>query len=123
MKARTLRTTLRALHVLAFGAYYGGHVFSVPAERLLPALVAVVATGALFMLFEIWRAPVWLHQLRGVCTYIKVALLVSVAVFWEQRIWILTLIVVLGVVVSHAPGRLRYYSVLHRRVIATHGKG
>ncbi len=123
MKARTLRTTLRILHALAFGAYYGGHVFSVSPERLLPALVAVVATGVLFMLFEIWRAPVWLHQLRGVCTYVRLALLVSVAIFWEQRIWILTGIAVLGVIVSHAPSSFRYYSVLRRRVIPTHGKG
>lgn len=123
LKTRPLRTTLRTLHVLAFGAYYGGHVFSVPAERLVPALVAVVATGVLFMLFEIWRAPVWLHQLRGVCTYIKLALLACVALFWEQRIWLLTLIVVLGVVVSHAPSRFRYYSLLRRRVISTEGKG
>jgi uncharacterized membrane protein len=123
MNSRPVRTTLRTLHVLAFGAYYGGHVFSVAPDRLFPALVAVVATGVLFMLFEIWRAPVWLHQLRGVCTYIKLALLVCTAFFWEQRIWILTLIVVLGVVVSHAPGRIRYYSVLYRRVISSEGKG
>ncbi len=123
MNSRPVRTTLRTLHVLAFGAYYGGHVFSVAPDRLFLALVAVVATGVLFMLFEIWRAPVWLHQLRGVCTYTKLALLVSTAFFWEQRIWILTLIVVLGVVVSHAPGRIRYYSVLYRRVISSEGKG
>jgi hypothetical protein len=123
MTTRTLRTTLRTLHVLAFGAYYGGHVFQVSTERLFPALVAVVVTGGLFALFEIWSNPVWLHQLRGVCTYIKIVLLASAALFWEQRIWILTLIVVLGVVAAHAPSRFRYYSLLHRRVINSHGKG
>jgi hypothetical protein len=123
MTTRTLRTTLRTLHVLAFGAYYGGHVFHVSTERLFPALVAVVVTGGLFALFEIWSNPVWLHQLRGVCTYIKIVLLASAALFWEQRIWILTLIVVLGVVAAHAPSRFRYYSLLHRRVINSHGKG
>jgi hypothetical protein len=123
MKARTLRTTLRTLHVLAFGAYYGGHVFAIPAERLVPALVAVVSTGVLFMFFEISQAPAWLHQLRGVCTYIKLGLLASSAIFWDQRVVLLTLIVVLGVVVSHAPSDFRYYSVLRRRVISTHGKG
>lgn len=123
MKSRTLRTTLRTLHVLAFGAYYGGHLFSVPTERLKPALLAVVATGLLFMAFEVSRSPVWLHQLRGVCTYVKMALLGAAALFWEQRIWFLTLIVVLGVVVSHAPSSFRYYSLLRRRVIESHGKG
>jgi uncharacterized membrane protein len=123
MNTRTLRTTLRTLHVLAFGAYYGGHVFQVSTERLFPALVAVVVTGGLFALFEAWSNPVWFHQLRGVCTYVKIVLLASVALFWEERVWILTFIVVLGVVAAHAPSRFRYYSVLHRRVVETHGKG
>jgi len=54
MNTRVLRTTLRTLHVLAFGAYYGGHVFQVPTERLFPALVAVVVTGGFFAAFEAW---------------------------------------------------------------------
>ena len=120
---RTLRTTLRSLHVLAFTAYTGGQLYSVPSELLAPALAAVLGTGSLFMLFEISRAPVWLHQLRGVGTYLKLALLASTAVFWEQRQGILALIVVIGVVISHAPGSFRYYSVLERRVVKSHGNG
>jgi hypothetical protein len=123
MNTRILRTTLRTLHVLAFGAYYGGHVFNVPTERLFPALVAVVVTGGLFAVFEAWSNPVWLHQIRGACTYVKIMLLASVGLFWEQRIWILTLIVIIGVVVAHAPSRVGYDTVLHRRVVESHGKG
>lgn len=123
VNSRALRTTLRTLHVLAFGAYYGGHVFGVEAERLAFALLAVVTTGILFMFYEIARAPVWIHQLRGVCTYFKIVLLAASGVFWDERVWILTAIVVIGVVVSHAPGSFRYYSLLERRVIESHGKG
>ncbi len=57
------------------------------------------------------------------CTYAKLALLASTAIFWEQRLWLLTLVIILGVVVSHAPSQFRYDSVLRRRVISTHGKG
>ena len=120
---RFLRTTLRTLHLLAVSAYYGGHVFSVPPERLAPAAVAVVATGVLFAIFEGVSAPVWLVQVQGVATYVKLALVASVALFWDLRIWILSLVMVIGVVVSHAPGRLRYYSVLHRRVVYIDGNG
>ena len=123
MKSRTLRTTLRTLHILAFGAYYGGQLYSVSAERLEPALAAVVGTGVLFMLFEISRAPVWLHQLRGVFTYGKIGLLISAMLFPDYTIALLTLIVILGVIVSHAPSSFRYYSVLRRQVLSTHGKG
>ena len=121
--SRPLRTSLRTLHLLAFGALYGGHVFAVDAERLEPALVAVVATGLAFMLFEVWRSPIWLVQLRGVATYLKLALLLLVGPFWDQRVAILSLVVVIGAVVSHMPGRYRYYSLLHRRVMRSGEKG
>ena len=117
------RTTLRSAHMIAFGAYYGGHLFSVEPERLLPALAAVLATGGAFMCFEIWRAPVWVAQIRGVACYLKLALLVSIAAYWEYRIAILTLVVVIATVISHAPAWLRYYSLLHLREVTTDSKG
>ncbi len=115
--SRPLRTTLRTAHLLAFGALYGGHVFGVSAERLLPALLAVLATGGAFMLFEIWRAPIWLVQVRGAATYCKIALLLTINPLWEYRLVILTLVVVIGAVVSHMPGQYRYYSLRHGRVM------
>jgi hypothetical protein len=121
--SRAVRTTLRTAHMIAFAAYYGGHVFSVGPERLLPALVAVIATGGAFMSFEIWRAPVWLVQIRGLAGYAKIALLISVAAYWEYRVAILTLIVVIATLISHAPGHIRYYSLLHLRVVNTDSKG
>jgi uncharacterized membrane protein len=120
---RILRTALRTLHLLAVGAYFGGHVFSVPPERLMPAVVAVVATGLLFVVFETWSEPVWLVQMRGVATYVKLALTASVPLLWDQRIWILSLVMTIGVVITHAPANLRYYSVKHRRVVYTDGNG
>jgi len=121
--SRPLRTTLRTTHLLAFGALYGGHVFDIAPERLLPALAAVLASGGAFMLFEIWRAPIWLVQVRGVATYAKLGLLLSVPAFWAERVWILSAIVVIGTVVSHMPSRYRYYSLLHRRVMNGGEKG
>jgi hypothetical protein len=123
LAVRVLRTTLRTAHLLAVGAYYGGHVFSVSPERLAPAAVAVITTGVLFAIFEVCSARVWLVQMQGVATYVKLVLIASVWLFWDQRIWILSLVMVIGVVFSHAPARLRYYSVKHRRVVYTDGNG
>ena len=120
---RVARTSLRTLHLLAFGALYGGHVFDVSEARLVPALGAVIVTGVAFMLFEIWCAPVWVVQLRGFATYLKLMLLVAVSPFWEHRVAILSVIAAIGVCVSHMPGRYRYYSVLHRREMPGGGKG
>lgn len=109
---RLLRTTLRTLHVLAAAALYGGHVHGVDAARLLPALAATVATGGGFVALEVWRFPPWLVQLRGVATLAKLVLLASVPLFWDQRVALLSLVLVIGVVTSHMPGWLRYRALL-----------
>lgn len=121
--ARALRTGLRTAHIIAFGALYGGHVYSVAAERLEPALIATVATGAALMALELYRAPVWLVQVRGAATIAKLALVASVALLWEWRVALLTLVAVIGVVTSHMPGRYRYYSLFHGRSVTDWEKG
>jgi hypothetical protein len=110
---RAIRTTLRTAHLLAFGALYGGHVYSLPAQRLWPALLATVASGGALMALEIYRTPVWLGQIRGVATLVKIGLVAAIAVYWESRLWLLTAAAIIGAVVSHMPGRFRYYSFVH----------
>jgi hypothetical protein len=121
--ARLLRTTLRTAHLIAAGALYGGHVYGVEAERLVPALAGVLATGGLFLAIEVYQASIWLVQLRGVATLVKLALVAAVAAFWDLRVVLLTLAVVIGGVSSHMPGRWRYHSVLHGRVVGPQESG
>lgn len=120
---RALRTTLRTVHVMAFATLYGGHVYNLPPERLLWALAATVATGAAFLAFEIYSAPVFLVEMRGLATLVKLGLVAAVAVFWEARVALLSIAIVIGVVASHMPGRYRYFSLLHGRVVDTEGQG
>jgi len=120
---RALRTTLRTVHVLAFATLYGGHVYNLPPERLLWALLATVATGVAFLAFEIYSAPVYLVEIRGLATLVKLVLVAAVAVFWEARVALLSTAIVIGVVASHMPGRYRYFSLLHGRVVETEGQG
>jgi hypothetical protein len=120
---RGLRTSLRTAHVLAFSALYGGHVYDVSAERLVSALIATLATGGAFMALEIYSAPVWLVQVRGVATLVKLALVASVAALWDWSVFLLTVVTAIGVVTSHMPGRYRYFSLLHGRDVGHGGKG
>lgn len=122
-QVRVLRTILRTLHLIAFAALYGGHVYGVAAEPLLPALYATLLTGGAFMALEIYRTPVWLVQVRGALTLVKIVLVASVAVFWDLRVLILTLVMVIGVIAAHMPGRWRYHSLLHGRMIGTIERG
>jgi hypothetical protein len=120
---RPLRTTLRAAHVVAVAAFYGGHVYGASSERLGPAVVAVVATGIAFTILEVVRAPVWVVQVRGLAVYLKVVLMLAVIVGAPAPVLLLTVALVVGVVASHMPGRYRYYSLIHRRAVGSQEKG
>ena len=75
------------------------------------------------MALEIYRTPVWLAQVRGALTLVKIVLVASVAVFWDLRVLILTLVMVIGVIAAHMPGRWRYHSLRHGRVVGPREKG
>ncbi len=120
---RTIRSTLRTAHLIAFGALYGGHVYGVAPERLHTALLATIASGGALMTLEIIRNHIWPVQIRGIATLVKIALVASVALSWDSRVWILTAVIVIGGVVSHMPSRYRYYSVVHKRVVGGQERG
>ena len=86
-------------------------------------MAATVATGLLFLSLEVYRAPVWLVQVRGIATLAKVVIALGVLVAWELRVPILTFVVAVGVLTSHMPGRWRYYSVIHRGAVGPREKG
>jgi hypothetical protein len=121
--ARALRTALRTLHLLAFGALYGGHLYGAPAESLSEALVATVGTGTALMLLDALREPVFLLQIRGLVTLVKVALAAILPLAGALSVAVLTLAAVLGAMSSHMPGRYRYYSIYHGRVVGSDEKG
>ena len=119
---RALRTGLRTLHLIAFGALYGGHVYGVAADRLDPA-AATVATGGALMLLDAAVSPISLIQVRGLATFSKIALVVAASLRAELALVLLTLAAVIGAVSSHMPGRWRYHSVWHGRVVGSREKG
>ncbi len=120
---RALRTTLRTLHLITFGALYGGHIYALPPERLHSALLATVATGAALLVLEASREPLWWVQVRGAATLGKLALVASTLVFPDSSVPVLTLVIAIGSVTSHMPGRYRYYSLRHGRVVKTGERG
>jgi hypothetical protein len=66
---------------------------------------------------ELYSSCKWFYQGKGVMVLVKLLLIGAVAVFWEYRVWLLLAVLVIGSVGSHMPGRFRYYSLLHRRMI------
>ena len=115
---RALNIALRTLHIAAMGVLLGGHAFDVAPERLQVSLWLVVGTGVALTVVEAWPRWTWLHELRGVMTMVKVALMCAVPWVWGYRLHLLLAVVVIGSVVSHMPRRFRHYSILRRRVIS-----
>ena len=115
--ARAMSIALRTVHIAAVGILLGGHAFEVSAVRLLPWLYVSIVSGAGLIGLELYSSCKWLYQGKGVLVLLKLLLIAAVAVCWEQRLWLLLAALVLGSVGSHMPGRFRYYSFIHRRVI------
>jgi hypothetical protein len=120
---RTWRTLLRTAHLVSFGALYGGHVYGIPEARLEGALIATIATGGTLMGFEIYRAPIWIVQVRGVATLAKILLLAITGAIPQLAVPLLTLVIAIGALSSHMPGRWRYHSLRHGRVVGPREKG
>ena len=119
---RILRTTFRTVHLASMGILLGGHFYGQPANRLYPALYWTVGSGSAFVILELYCNFHWLFQIRGLMALAKIGLVMLIPLFWNQRVWILLAVLVLGSVGSHAPTGWRYYSVLTRS-LGAHKKG
>jgi hypothetical protein len=120
---RAIRTTLRTAHIATAGILLGGHLFEVEPARLVLWLWLTIGTGAAFMAVELYGSFIWLIELRGLLTMLKLALLGAVPLFWAHRVWLLLAALVIGSVGSHMPGRFRYYSFLRRQTVEDERRG
>jgi hypothetical protein len=114
---RPLGVALRTAHLLTIGAVLGGHVFAVDPTRIVPFLIAAIATGAAMMALEVASTCAWLFMGKGVSVLLKLALLLAVPVFWEYRVALLVAVTVVAGVGSHMSSRFRHYSFLTGRVV------
>ena len=115
--ARAISIVFRTFHITVIGILLGGHFFAMPATRLFPWLLLSIISGSGLIGIELYSSCKWLYQGKGALVLVKLLLIAAVAVFWAQRVWLLLAVLIIGSVGSHMPGRFRYYSIVHRRVI------
>ncbi len=109
---RTTRSILRTLHILAMGTLLGGHIFEQPVEVLEPWLWATVISGLLLLATDMHASMNVFFQMHGIVVLIKMTLLLFIPVFWDHRVWLLILVLIIGSISSHMPGRFRHRAVL-----------
>lgn len=114
---RVLDILLRAAHVLVISALFGGVVFKIPAAQLQAWRILAAASGGLLILSELLHSLHWPYQGRGVMVYIHAGLFILASLRPTLAPACLAAALVLGILGSHMPKRLRHWSLLHRRVM------
>ena len=105
---RALGLALRTAHLMTFGALLGGHLFDVDSARLMPFLLATIASGVALLALELVSTCAWLFMGKGLIVLVKLAVLLMVPLFWEYRVPLLLLVVAVASVGSHMPSRFRH---------------
>jgi hypothetical protein len=116
---RWIKISLRTLHLLAVAGVGGGILFGLEKDLWVNYWWLALASGILMMLIDIISSPVWMVQVRGVSIFVKLILLAYLGSNPDWDAPLVVLIIIISAVISHAPGKLRYYSVYHRKVISS----
>jgi hypothetical protein len=116
--SRWLNIGARTVHLAATGILLGGHVFGAASPVLMPLLWVAIVTGGVMIAIELYPTAHWAHQVCALVVFLKLAVLCLIPFMWDHRVPLLLVVVALAGVGSHAPRRVRHYSLWYRRVMA-----
>ncbi|MCK5336000.1 MAG: hypothetical protein KAQ67_07550 [Gammaproteobacteria bacterium] len=102
---------LRSFHLTGIAGVGGAFLYDLSREQWLPFMLITVATGSIMMIIEIWGNGIWLIQLRGLSTLLKLSILSMTFIIGLQPTILFAVIIISGLM-SHAPAKVRYYSFL-----------
>ncbi len=112
---RFLDITLRTAHVLVISVLFGGAVFKIPADQLAPWQHLAMATGVMLIASEVIHHTHWLTQIRGLMVFIHAGLLILAILCPDLAVISLMSALIFGLVGSHLPKKIRYWSFILRR--------
>lgn len=116
---RWTKISLRTLHILAVAGVGGGILFGLEPDQWRNYWWLSLVSGILLMAIDIISNPVWVVQVRGLVIFLKLILVALLGSDPSLDRLLLIIIIVISAVVSHAPSKLRYYSIYHRRVLSS----
>jgi hypothetical protein len=113
---RWVSIVIRSLHLIGIAGVGAAFLFQLPETQWIPYMVLTLSSGSAMMLLEIWSNGIWLIQLRGLSTLLKLLILSTTFIIGLQS-YILVAVILVSGIMSHAPAKVRYYSVFHRKII------
>ncbi len=121
---RWINITLRSLHLLGVaGMGAGVLVAGTESDAWRYYLVLTMATGLGMTLIYVWTDGLWLFQLCGQAILVKVLLLGLIAVWPSAGPALFAAVILISGFTSHAPARMRHFSVYHWRPLERRREG
>ncbi|WP_238028259.1 MULTISPECIES: hypothetical protein [unclassified Photobacterium] len=114
---RLAKTAIRALHILGVAVSSAGFMFAVDKSLWINWWLLAMMSGVTMMSLEIYRSKLWLIQLKGILTFVKLFMLLSIVWLPVHQAHIYIAVILLSVFIAHGPAGLRHYSIWHRKRI------
>ncbi len=112
---RWLNVLFRTTHLVGLGGLGAGFLYPAVDQSWQLYLYLTLSSGVGLSLISIYSNGIWLIQLRGQVVFLKLLLLALMEPFPEMKAELFILIILLSGWIAHAPARVRYYSLYHRR--------
>lgn len=114
---RWANVVCRTTHLVGLGGMGAGYLFSDSPEGWQLYLLITLLSGLGLVAISLYSNAIWLIQLRGQVILLKLLLFALIPLFPDQAVLLFWLVVILSGWISHAPARVRYYSIYHRRQV------
>jgi hypothetical protein len=111
---RLTKVLIRSAHLVGVAGVFGSAMARDP-ETVYLSLA--LASGLVLVVMEAYSSWVWFFQWRGIALYVKLLILLFMHVYPQTAVPCLILVIIISGFFSHAPGWIRYYSLVHGRVI------
>ena len=108
---RWLNISLRTLHLIGITLFAGALLSGSHHNFWQPWFDLTLYSGILLMALFCYASCNWFLQFRGIAILLKLLLLY---LFWDhpQLLAVMIVVVVISSIVSHAPGKVRYFFVI-----------
>ena len=114
---RILDILLRSAHVLVISGLFGGAVFKVWPDQLVEWRYGAILSGLGLIVSEVAHQRHWPAQARGLMVYLHAGLLGLAVAVPSLAVPCLGAAIVTGMIGSHMPKKLRYWSFIYGRVV------